>query len=117
MRVIYIAGKYRGKTNWDTVQNIRHAEGVSRDLWAKGWAVICPHKNTALMDGLGDSPEGDHLLWLTGDLAILERCDAIYMLDNWKTSVGAMAEFELAKKLGLEIYYEERIKQAKMLNK
>lgn len=32
--------------------------------------------------------------------------DAIYMLDGWGNSKGAMAEHMLAKWLGLEIFYE-----------
>lgn len=106
MKVIYVAGKYQAKTEWGLVQNIRHAERVALELWGKGWAVICPHKNTAHFGGFLDDAELDHQLWLNGDLELLRRCDAIYMLNNWETSRGARMELELAKNLGLEIYYE-----------
>ncbi len=30
-------------------------------------------------------------------------CDALYMLDGWENSKGAIIEFELAKSLGIGI--------------
>ena len=108
MRVIYVAGKYKAPTEWELVQNIRHAEEVARRLWAEGWVVICPHMNTAHWGGLLEDPEEDHLLWLRGDLELVKRCDAIYMLNNWDKSSGARSEHELALKLKKEIIYENQ---------
>ena len=51
MKVIYVAGKYTGKSEWETFLNIQHARVVAHDLWYKGWAVICPHSNTAFFGG------------------------------------------------------------------
>ena len=99
--VIYVAGKYRAKTEWELVCNIRHAEEVALKLWREGWVVICPHKNTQNFQGaLPDE------VWLDGCLEILKRCDAIYMLDYWWESEGAKAELQLALELGLKNYYE-----------
>lgn len=39
------------------------------------------------------------------DLRELTRCDAIYMLPDYKTSPGAMAELYFAKAIGLQIIY------------
>lgn len=41
------------------------------------------------------------------DIMLLSKCDAIYMLSNYKQSRGALAELIMAKQLGLEIFYEE----------
>ena len=82
---------------------MRKAEDASLRLWKEGWAVICPHKNTAHFGGAMGIPDS---VWLEGDLEFLKRCDAIYLLDNWKGSTGAKAEYALARKLGLEILYE-----------
>lgn len=106
MKVIYIAGKYRSDTEWGLTDNIRHAELAARRLWGEGWAVICPHKNSAHFGGLKENPEDDQKLWMEGDLEILSRCDAIYMLSNYKESNGALLELAKAWNLGLEIYYE-----------
>jgi len=101
MKVIYIAGAYRNGSEWGLVENIRHAEREAIKLWQNGYAVICPHKNTAHFGGL--CPDG---VWLDGDIEILKRCDVIYMLSNWQSSVGAKRELEVAIENGLEVRYE-----------
>jgi len=40
------------------------------------------------------------------DLRALFKCDAIYMLSNWKKSRGARIERAIAKEMGKEIIYE-----------
>jgi len=101
MKVFYVAGRYRAKTEWELINNIRRAEEAALELWKKGYAVLCPHKNTQNFQGaLPDK------IWLDGCCELLSRCDAVLMLDGWKQSEGATLEFELANTLGLEIYYD-----------
>jgi len=70
-------------------------------LWDEGWAVICPHTNSAFMGSrLGDDK------FLEGDLEIVSRVDAVYMLKGWQDSPGAREELGLAIGLGKEIRYE-----------
>ena len=102
IKIIYVAGRYRA-SSWNGVwDNIMHSRTEARKLWLDGWAVISPHANTIFMDG--DDTDG---VFLKGDLEILRRCDAIYMLKGWDTSIGATAELVLAQDLGLEVHYEE----------
>ena len=103
MKVIFVSGKYRASSESGVVENIRKAEAVSIMLWQAGWAVFCPHKNSALFGGLCDDS-----VWLEGDIEILKRCDAIYMLFNWQDSVGAKEEYRIALDLGLEIIFQEK---------
>ena len=105
MKVIYVAGKYTASSDWQTYLNIHHAREAAYSLWAEGWAVICPHSNTAFFGG-AESHDVDRMKWLAGDLEFIRRSDAIYMLWNYKDSQGALMELALAKELGLEIYYE-----------
>ena len=102
MKVIYVAGAYRANSLNGVWDNIMHARAVARQLWIDGWAVICPHANSIFMDG--EETDG---LFLKGDLEIVRRCDAIYMLTNWEQSEGARGEYELARNLDLEVYFEE----------
>lgn len=102
MKVICVSGKYRDTSINGIYENIHHAHRVARELWLKGWAVICFHTNSAWMDDLGKTDK----LFLDGDLEILKRCDAIMMLTNWDQSVGAIGEWQLAADRDLEIYYE-----------
>jgi hypothetical protein len=101
MKVAYIAGPYRSKTIRGVVENIRRAEQVAIKYWLKGYAVICPHKNTALLDGVAADD-----VWLNGDLEILKRCDVIVMIEGWQWSLGAAAELEFARKHGLEVVFD-----------
>ena len=106
MKAIYIAGCYRANSEWELELNIRKAEDAAIKLWEAGWAVICPHKNSAHFGGALDIPDS---VWLEGGLELLSRCDAIYMLDNWGGSIGAWEELNKAKELGLGIYYGDTI--------
>ena len=101
MKLIYIAGPYRSRTEYGLELNIRAAERAAARLWREGWAVICPHKNSAHMGGV--APDR---VFLDGDLEILRRCDAIYMLKKWELSTGAKDELKLARKLKLEVLFE-----------
>ena len=110
MKVIYVAGKYLGNSDWETSLNIHHARLAAWRLWQEGWAVICPHLNTAFFGGVNerdkDNPDGDWRKWIKGDLELISRCDAIYMLNNFRDSKGAKFELEKAQELGKEILFE-----------
>jgi hypothetical protein len=101
MKVIYIAGAYRNDNSMGVITNIYLATQAAYKLWTEGWAVICPHMNTAHFHDLPQE------LIIPGDLEILKRCDAIYLLKGWQSSQGATTEHNIAKELGLEIFYEE----------
>lgn len=101
MKVIFVSGAYRADTLQGVMNNIARARKVALKLWQEGWAVICPHSNTALFDGAADDS-----VWLEGGLEILRRCDAIYMMKGWGSSIGSIEERSFALELGLEIYYQ-----------
>lgn len=100
MRVIYIAGRFRGPSHWAIHENIRAAERVAFDVWALGAAALCPHLNTIhFQDALPDD------VWLAGDLALLGRCDALMTVDNWRESQGARAEVAYAHAHGIPVFH------------
>lgn len=101
MKVAYVAGPYREPTTIGIVQNIRRAETVALKYWKLGYAVICPHMNTALLDG--SFPDD---VWLDGDFELIRRCDVLVAMDGWRKSQGATTEVKLALALGLEVIYE-----------
>jgi len=102
-RIIYVAGPYRANSEWELELNIRAAENAAIALWKKGWAVICPHKNTAHFGGILP-----HEAWLAGDLTMLRRLnphrDAIFLVPGWQRSEGSKGEREIAFLCGLTIY-------------
>lgn len=120
MKVVYVAGPYRSSEGpWGVRSNIDLATRVARELWFMGFAVICPHANTAWMDGPQTSTNeygaacgpGDQV-FLDGDLEILKRCDAIILVGEWEKSEGARHERQIAYRYSLGIFKwpQDRVK-------
>ena len=103
MKVVYVAGAFRAKTQWGIMQNVRNAEDASLRLWKQGYAVICPHTMTQHFQD-----ECPDRVWLEGCLEILRRCDVIYLVKGWQESEGSKEEYQLAQQLGLEVIIEAR---------
>lgn len=100
MRVVYVAGPFRGKSHWEIHENIRNAERLALEVWRSGAAALCPHTNTIHFQDV--APDN---VWLEGDLAMLERCDGIIMTPDWTRSTGARAEHTHAKNKGIPVFY------------
>lgn len=45
--------------------------------------------------------------YLLMDLELLNQCDGIYMLKDWKQSYGAMCEYYFAKGTGKKVIFEK----------
>lgn len=99
MRLIAIAGPYRAKTEWETVEHIRRAEALALELWRMGVAVICPHKNTAFFGGAAPDDA-----WLEGAREMVLRSDALCCVDGWERSEGAREEVRVARDHGIPVF-------------
>jgi hypothetical protein len=109
MRVAYVSGHYKGDGSIKAIrENILIARAVAIELWRMGWAVICPHCNTAFFDGeYSDDPVKDRRAWLDGDIEMINRLepgDAIVMLPRWETSQGAVEEKNAAVNNALWVF-------------
>ena len=106
MQVAFLSGPYRAGNGRTVRENIRAAERAALVWWRRGYAVICPHLNTAFFDG--ELPDE---VWLEGDLAILERLrpciDAAVFLPGWQQSEGSRIEFDKAREFLLNIHYHD----------
>lgn len=98
MKLAYIAGPYRAKTEFDVHRNIQLAERAAARAWRSGYAVICPHKNSAYMGGCVDDA-----VILEGDLEMMRRCDVVILVGEWFRSEGARAEAWEATNRGMDI--------------
>jgi len=113
MLLAYVSGPYRDpRGEYYVKQNIRAAEDVTVELWRMGYAVFCPHTNTAFLGGAC----GDSEPWIVGDLEILDRCDLVVMFGDWKKSAGAISErnYAMTSSPGVPVFYwpsEEHILQ------
>jgi hypothetical protein len=106
MKLVYIAGPYRGKTQWDVKLNIDTAMYYAGELvkqWGdKGYYPVVPHSNTAHMDGL--MPDK---YFLDSTMEQLRRCDYIYLCPNWESSEGCKAEKKEAERLEIPEFWGE----------
>ena len=90
---IYIAGKITGLDNYKEL-----FDKAEKELLAKGYKVMNP---SILPDGFG---WGEYMKIC---LKMVEVCDEIYMLNNWKDSKGARTENSYAVGLCKKISYQE----------
>jgi len=99
--IIYISGKYTGGTPKETDQNIAAARKVAVELWNMGYVALCPHLNTANFEKDCGVP---YAQYLSGDLELLSRCDAILLLEGWRGSSGACIERQYALEHEIPIF-------------
>jgi len=103
--VIYVAGPYSADTISEIEANIKRAELDGIALMNNGWSVHIPHKNTAFMGSHKALFVRDWQTWLARDFAILRRCDAVFLMHDWRESRGACAEWGFATGAGIPIHY------------
>lgn len=93
---IYISGKISGTSKMEYHCKFMNAQ---HGLSAEGYTVINPIYL--------DFYDLEYEKYMTIDFILLETCDAIYMLRDWKDSPGAKREKAYAEWLGLEVIYQE----------
>lgn len=111
---VYIAGSMRGIPFY----NFPAFDKTAKTLRLLGYEVV----NPADMDRANgfdamklpadydwnSIPEGfDFEDCVTRDIEAVRKCDAIFLLNGWETSKGALAEKALAEWLGKDIWYED----------
>lgn len=103
MKVIYVAGPFRGANHWQIAENIRRAERLALEVWRMGAAAICPHANTAHFQGAAPDE-----VWLEGNLELLRRCDAMVVTEGWQKSEGTKAEIFKANQWSKPVFMSAR---------
>lgn len=101
--VIYIAGRFSdGNTlneeeKWKNRNVMRY---YAIKFMKRGYAVLCPIENDewAYEDGIITYEDT-----LDSDLAIIERCDAIFFCPGWEKGKGTLIEHDFASDNGIEI--------------
>lgn len=102
---IYISGKISGLPEDQVQAKFKRAEDY---LHSSGHVAVNPLKN-----GLtAEYTWSDHMI---ADIQLLIQCDAIYLLEDWLDSGGAVIEKHIADIVGLEVFTEvkERFDQRK----
>jgi nucleoside 2-deoxyribosyltransferase len=110
MKLVYLAGPYRSTSIYGVMQNIREAEDIAVEIWNLGVAVICPHKNSAFLDGAVDEPQDENMMvtgdsiFFKGDLEMVKRCDALVLMPKWYQSQGTRQENTFAVLNGVPVF-------------
>ena len=93
---IYISGPITG-----TVGYMERFQEIEKKMEAAGIVAINPAKvNGQLPDIL------THAEYMKTSIAMLDMCEAVYMLEGWQQSKGCSIEFEYAYEHGISIYFE-----------
>ena len=105
MLTCYVSGKYSPteggvESMGEIEENIARAASYALELWLLGFAVFCPHMNTANFEDL--VPYDDLLM---GDLRFVELMDTMFMVPGWEESAGATKERKYARAMKKPIFY------------
>lgn len=95
-KVVYIAGPYSATVTHTAAENVLIASWTAKEFLVRGIPYHCPHLNTHKV-----SPETPYSEFIALGIAVLTRCDAIYMLPGWRHSHGTIREMEVANKHGI----------------
>lgn len=102
---VFISGPMSGIEDFNKPEFLR----AERLLRRAGYSVF----NPAWLD-LDEAWSTEEIAAI--DMAALTNCDAIYQLDDWEKSKGAVAEFNTAKWLGLDILTEADVRYKIKIN-
>jgi hypothetical protein len=94
MKKIYISGKITNLERADELFAI-----AEQTLSNTGYTVVNPCTIPHSHDKTWHS-------YMKEDIKAMCDCDEIFMLSNWKDSIGATIEHRLATELGLKVRYE-----------
>ena len=106
MAKIYLAGPMRGIPEF----NFPAFGKWAQYLRAQGWEVFSPAEKGCEKE-VGDNPDLQNEMWFRRKVFALDtdyicnHADAIALMPDWHISLGARAEYALAKAIGLEIIY------------
>ncbi|TYK34365.1 DUF4406 domain-containing protein [Bacteroides pyogenes] len=98
---IYISGKITGLPLKETRERFADAQALLDGI---GFEAVNPMKKSLPANATWEQ----HMV---KDIELLFKCDAIYMMDNWIDSKGALIEYDIAKRLGLDIWFESNVRR------
>lgn len=94
---VYVAGKMTGLKENEVLEKFRTAAGMLR---SRGDVVMDPSVH---YDNAGFS----HEEYMHVCFAMIDVCEAVYMLRDWQSSQGAREEIQYAADWGKMIIYED----------
>lgn len=98
--LIYVAGYYSAHPAHGTMNAVHHAER----LLEAGWTPLVPHMSLLWDTMVPHTAE----FWYEYDLALLARCDAMFVCPDIQTaeSTGVVNEIRFATEHDIPVFYE-----------
>lgn len=98
--VFYLSGKVSDIEPQFYEKKFQDAEDV-----IMGLGHICYNPVKEFLErGYNDLSRERAMQMLVGDM--LHECDAIFMLRDWQESAGAIQEYEVARLMGLKVFFQ-----------
>jgi hypothetical protein len=98
---VYLSGPISARNGYSLEANVAAALDVYLECLRLGILAFCPHLIAGYPSHLGIPYD----VWMEVDLATIDRCTALLMLDRWDTSPGAIREKAYAESKGLPVYF------------
>ena len=96
MKKIYISGPITGVDNY-----MDRFNKIEKQLTDAGLIVINPARVNAQLP-----EQTTHEEYMTTSIAMLDMCQAIFMMEGWEESKGCAIEFEYAYEHKIQIVFE-----------
>lgn len=93
---IYVCGKMSGIKDY----NYPRFHQITKELRRSGYDVFNPAE-------IKNAPDWIWVDYMKACIGPLTECDMVYVLKGYRSSKGANIEIDLAKKLEIEIIYED----------
>jgi hypothetical protein len=100
MKLIYVAGPYRGPNALEIERNTRRAEELGVKVAMLGAMPMIPPANNRYFNGILDDR-----FWFLGNLEWMRRCDGAIFTRDWQRSSAARQEHDECERRGLPRFY------------
>jgi len=101
MKLVYVSGVLSGSNSWETENNVRAIEGMSRRLFVKGYLPISTHIGLRPFS-IAEYPSENIALQVSIELICLS--DAILILNTSRTDIRILEELKLAEKMKIPTF-------------
>jgi hypothetical protein len=104
--LVYVAGPITAETKNKITRNIKAGIRQGARFWQK-WKIpaFVPHAQSGYFEEWDDDKH--YIPVLAGDLEVISRCDAMFLLPGWEDSTGAQIEVAFANKRGIKVFESE----------
>ena len=101
MNLVYNAGPISDASGAQCARNLEAGRMWGARLLDAGFAVYCPHCDTPIV-GRSKLTLGEVYAC---SIELLRRCDAMFVIPNWRHSIGTHKEIEFCSEHNIPVFY------------